>query len=217
MNFRATSRLPARRRTGPRPAFLQRRLAALGLGLAGAIAGPVAVAQTPSGLGGFAPSSALAAGYIGLNLGKSGFDPECRPGFGCDKRGNGYKVALGAQGTEIWGAEISYTDLGEADAAGGSQKASGFTISGLAGLPLGPAFSVFARLGLTYARTRTSATAPGVATGSENGFGPSYGVGLTYAFDPRWSLVAEYDQYRIKFAPGRQTVDFLSVGVRYRY
>ncbi len=188
-----------------------------GLALAGTCVLPQARAQTPSGLGGPAALPGLAAGYIGFGVGRSSFDPVCRPGFGCDDRDVGFKVALGAQGADIWGVEVSYADLGKASGSGGTQKASGLTVSGVAGLPLSPAFSVFAKLGLTYARTRTSAVAADVATGSENGFGLSYGAGLTYSFDPRFSLFAEYEQYRIRFAPGRETVGLLSIGVRLRY
>ncbi len=178
-------------------------------------AAATAAAQTPSGLGGMAGGAAQ--GYLGLSVGKTGFDPDCRPGFGCDDSDTGFKIAAGALGADIWGVEISYIDLGKIDASGGSQEASGLTLSGIASLPFTPAFSAFAKLGVTYARTKTSAIAAGVSTGSENGFGVSYGAGLAYAINAQLSAVAEYEQYRIKFAPGSQTLDFVSIGVRYRF
>ena len=55
-------------------------------------------------------------------------------------------------------------------------------------------------------------------SGSESGFGVSYGLGAEYAFNPNWSAVLQYDGYDLKFAgSGRDRVSATTVGFRYRF
>lgn len=174
-----------------------------------------AQAQTPLGLGGLAPTGSK--GYVGASLGNTSFDPPCRAGFGCDDSDRGLKLTAGAVTSEIWGAEFGLVDFGKATASGGSQKATALSLSGTANFEFTPGFIGFAKLGLTYARSKTSAAPFTVATGSKNSLGPNWGLGLAYQLHPQWSIVGEFEQYRIRFAPGRQTLDLLSIGVRYHF
>lgn len=188
-------------------------LAAVGLMTAGGIG--VAHAQTPLGLGGLTPSGSK--GYLGASIGSATFDPPCRAGFGCDDSDRTLKLTAGAVTNEIWGAEFGLIDFGKATASGGSQKATGLSLSATANLEFTPGFIGFAKLGLTYARSKTSAAPLTVSTGNKNSLGPNWGLGLAYEMHPQWSIVGEYEQYRVRFAPGRQTLDLLTIGVRYHF
>ena len=185
-------------------------LAALAIGSVGLVQ-----AQSPSGLGGLAPTGSK--GYIGGSFGNTSFDPPCRTGFGCDDSDRGLKLTAGAITNEIWGAEFGLVDFGKATASGGSQKARALSLSGTANFEFAPGFIGFAKLGLTYGRTKTSAAPFTVSTGSKNSIGPNWGLGLAYQLHPQWSIVGEFEQYRIRFAPGRQTLDLLTIGVRYHF
>lgn len=186
--------------------------------VAASLAGPT-LAQSnslPTSLGGLVP--ATSKGYLGLGLGRSGFDPDCVPGFGCDENDRVLKLTAGAVTNEIWGAEFGLIDFGKAQSAGGELKARGLSLAGTANFEFGAGFTAIAKLGVTYARTRTSASPlVDIATGSKNSLGLNWGLGASWAFDPKWAVVAEWEQYRLKFAPGTQTVSVLSVGVRYLF
>lgn len=192
--------------------FIPLRLAVLSALAIGSVG--MAHAQS-SGLGGLGPTGSK--GYIGGSFGNTSFDPSCRFGFGCDDSDRGLKLTAGAVTNEIWGAEFGLVDFGKATASGGSQKARALSLSGTANFEFAPGFTGFAKLGLTYGRTKTSAAPFTVSTGSKNGIGPNWGLGLAYQLHPQWSIVGEFEQYRIRFAPGRQTLDLLSIGVRYHF
>jgi outer membrane autotransporter protein len=57
-----------------------------------------------------------------------------------------------------------------------------------------------------------------VASGSESGFGVSYGVGAEYAFNPQLSAVLQYDSHDLNFAGnGRDRVSATTAGLRYKF
>jgi opacity protein-like surface antigen len=64
----------------------------------------------------------------------------------------------------------------------------------------------------------SSNPASGIAQGSENGFGLSYGLGVEYAFTPQLSTVAQYESVDMKFAGDRNDrVGNTSLSIRYSY
>ena len=205
---------PQRQRAG-----LASRLGLVGaMALAAAAVSAPALAQSglPSSLGGLVP--ATSKGYLGLSVGRSGFDSDCAPGFSCDENDRVFKLTAGAVTNEIWGAEFGLIDFGKARSGGGELKARGLSLAGTANFDFGAGFTAFGKLGLTYARTRTSASPLlNIATGGKNSIGFNWGLGAAWAFDSKWALVGEWEQYRLRFAPGRQSVSVLTLGVRYQF
>ncbi len=117
-----------------------------------------------------------------------------------------------------WGVEVGYLDMGRIAAAGGETRAQGLNLSLVGKAPIWQSFGVFGKLGTTYGRTETSTVVPGAAYGSDQGFGLSYGAGVSFAFTPRLSATLEWESTDFRFAGGtREPVRSTSLGLRYRY
>lgn len=160
------------------------------------------------------------SGYLGLNAGKSDFSVGNGTGFfTSNNKDTTYGIYGGTYFTPYFGAELGYTDFGKIGRAGGRTKAQGINLSAIGRLPLSPQFNLLAKLGTTYGRTDvSSAIGSGVTSGSESGFGLSYGVGAEYAFTPMVSGVVQYDEHRLKFAGGeKDRVGAATVGVRFKF
>ena len=159
-------------------------------------------------------------GYIGLNLGRSDYNVGCGPtALACDQKGDFGKFTLGALVNQNLGYELAYLHNGTIDRAGGSTRAQGLNFSVVGRIPLAQQFSLHAKLGATYGRTRVSSVAgSGVTDGKDSGFGIGYGVGASWDFTPQFSLVAEWERHDYHFAgSGKDGVDAASIGVRYRF
>ena len=158
-------------------------------------------------------------GYVGLNVGQSKYDLRSGTGgFGFDDNDTGFKIYTGGYFHPNLGVEIGYLNMGSADRIGGRTKAQGVNLSLIGRAPLSEQFDVFGKVGTTYGRTRTNGFQGfDVATGKDDGFGLSYGLGVRWNFTPQWSAVLEWERHRFHFADGRNDVDLTSVGVQYRF
>ena len=184
--------------------------------LAAAALTAAAGAQAQSSYTLYAPGSA----YIGLNAGQSDFSlGNGLGGFPSDKHDTVYNFYTGSYFSQYFGAELGYTHFGKITRAGGDTKAEGINLSVVGRMPLSPQFSLLGKLGTTYGRTDVSSIpGTGIASGSESGFGLSYGLGAEYLFSPQLSGVLQYDEHRLKFAGGdRDTVSATTLGLRYRF
>ncbi|MBC7611149.1 MAG: outer membrane beta-barrel protein [Polaromonas sp.] len=158
--------------------------------------------------------------YIGFNAGKSNFKLNNGLGaFPSDSKDTSYSLYGGSYFNKNFGLELGYTDFGRVARAGGTTRANGINLSAVGRLPLSPSFNVLGKLGTTYGHTDVSAApASGVTSGSERGFGVSYGLGAEYAFTPAVSAVLQYDEHKLRFVnAGRDTVGTTSVGLRYNF
>ena len=158
--------------------------------------------------------------YIGFNAGRSDFSVGRGTGaFAFDEKDDAYSLYAGSYFNSNFGAELGYTQLGKITRGGGTTKAEGINLSLVGKLPLSQSFNLLGKVGTTYGRTNVSAAAgSGIASGSESGFGLSYGVGVEYAFQPNLSAVLQYDEHKMDFVgSGRDRVSAATVGLRYRF
>ncbi len=160
------------------------------------------------------------SGYVGLSAGQSDYSLDNGIGvFGSDQGDTSYGIQAGGYFNNNFGLEIGYTDFGTVNRAGGTTTADGINISLIGKMPLNPSFNLLGKVGTTYSRTDVTANpASGIASGSENGFGLSYGIGVEYVFNTQWSGVLQYESQDMKFAGDRDDrVGNTSLGVRYRF
>jgi OOP family OmpA-OmpF porin len=196
---------------------LTRNFSATVLALAALAAGASAQAQSSN-----YTLNSPGSRYIGMNVGKSDFSVGNGTGtgiFASESKDTAYSIYGGSYYNNNLGMELGFTDFGKISRAGGTTKAQGFNLSLVGRLPLSPAFNLLGKVGTTYGRTNVSSVpGSGVASGSESGFGVSYGVGAEYAFNPQLSAVLQYDSHDLKFAgSGRDRVSATTAGLRYKF
>jgi opacity protein-like surface antigen len=193
------------------------RWSALPVCAAALAAAPPALAQVRTGGASWVPYTSN--GYVGLNVGSPEYDLPCTAGFACDDPDASFHLYTGGSFNEWLGAEIGYLHMGKADRQGGTTRGHGINLSLVGTWPVAQSFSVFGKVGTTYGRTTVSAnSAANEPVGDEDGFGLSYGAGVQYDFNPQWALVGQWDRHEMKFAGrGKQDVDALSVGVKFKF
>ncbi|MES2978259.1 MAG: outer membrane beta-barrel protein [Pseudomonadota bacterium] len=160
--------------------------------------------------------------YIGFNAGRSDFGGSCGATqivqLNCDNTGDAYSLYTGGMWNKNFGVELGINDFGRIDRAGGTTKAYGFNISLVGSIPLTQSFSVFGKLGTIYGRTTTSANAlTGLASGSDNGWGSTYGLGVNFDITPQLAAVVQVDQSNLRFVNGKDHINTTSVGLKYRF
>ena len=185
---------------------------------------------------GWLPGAGSGTGYVGANIGRSRYSPDCGTrdffnnlGFECGLRDNMYTIyaggGLGGRGGAMGGAagmfggEIGYVDMGRISRGGGDTRARGLNLSLVGRAPIAGGFGVYGKVGTTYGWTRTSsAFLSGVESGKARGFGFAYGFGATYDFTQNLSAVLAWDRHNFKFAGGgRDPIRTTSIGLQYRY
>lgn len=158
--------------------------------------------------------------YLGLNLGRSRYGVSCgSPTLLCDNKDTSAQLYAGAMLGNFWGVELGYLHMGRISRGGGETQAQGLNVSLIGKAQLAHSLGIFGKIGTTYGRTETSAlAASSIPTGSEQGFGLSYGGGISYDFSPRLSATLGWDSNDFRFAGGgRDPVRATSLGLQYRY
>ena len=148
-----------------------------------------------------------------------------------EKDGPAYKLFVGKQLNRYLAIEAGYYDLGEfgfnaATSTGGvfngNASFRGVNLDLVGQMPLTERFSLLARVGAAYTKTRThftgnrlnAVTAPNA---SESKAGLKAGLGLEYKFSEALAMRAEVERYRVNDAVGnRGDVDMLSFGLVYK-
>lgn len=151
-------------------------------------------------------------GYAGISLGRSSYRLGCVNNFSCDDHATGFKVYTGGQLSRVVGLDLAYLRMGAVDRNGGRARAQGIGLNAVGNLPIAD-FNAFAKVGTTYGWTRTSTGTPLASSGSEHGFGLSYGAGVQYDFSKTLGARLEWDRARFRFADGRHNVDLYSAGL----
>lgn len=161
-------------------------------------------------------------GYVGFNGGQAKLDNlPCAPVYSCDDtNSSAFKVYTGGMFNDNFGMELAYFNTGNIDRSGGRVRAHGGNLSLVAQAPLGDMAAVYAKVGATYAWTKTSVgpLAVGIPSGEKSGAGAAYGVGLRVNATRNWALVLEWDQHDLKFAgDDKQATQMTTLGVQYRF
>ena len=182
---------------------------------AGAALPSVAIAQQQQDTGWTMPYQRGFWGHAGLSLGRSELDITCPAGTSCDDTEQAFRAFVGGRFNNIIGGEIAYIKFGDFTRGGGETDVEGVDLALMAGIPFGNNWSIFGKLGGIYSQVDVTGTAPGLATGGENGWGPRAGVGLQMGLTENWAIRADYDRYRIKVPVNdRENVDTLLIGAQ---
>lgn len=158
--------------------------------------------------------------YLGLNLGRSRYSLTCEStALICDDRDRAAQVYVGTMAGKFWGVELGYLNMGRIDRGSGESRAQGLSLSVVGRAQVGPAIGLYGKLGTTYGRTDTSVLgASRTSIGSGQGFGLSYGGGLSLDLSSRLSATLEWDSNDFRFAgSGRDPVRSTSLGLKFKY
>ena len=182
--------------------------------------------------------------YAGASLGQSKFKGACDTEAGitlsnCKDSDTAWKIFGGYQFTPNLAVELGYNDFGRisSDATvivGGSTftgnariEATAFELTGVGSLPLGHQFSLYGKLGVYYAETKSSAnvrqtTAPfatGSSSASDNNTNLTFGFGARYDITRNIAMRAEWQRFSKVGSDdtGKGDIDVLGVGVLYRF
>ena len=144
------------------------------------------------------PAQAETGFYAGANVGQSSIDL-CGSIVvaGCDDDDTGWKIYGGYDINPYFGVEAGYADLGEFTATipgiTATGEYDGIFIDAKGSLPIGDAFSVFAKLGVLFWDVEGSGAASGY---SEDGSDLSYGLGAQYMFTNQFGGRVEWQQFQ---------------------
>ncbi|MEO8164294.1 MAG: outer membrane beta-barrel protein [Betaproteobacteria bacterium] len=158
-------------------------------------------------------------GYVGLGAGRSDFElGQCSPAFSCDNRDIGYKLYTGGKFSRLFGVEAGLVYLGQGEANGGDNRATGINLSLIGNIPIGDMFNIYGKVGGIYGWTHTSSSpATGVNTGNEHGFNLSYGAGVQFDLTRNWAIAGDWDRYRFDYTNRTDDVDLYSFNVLYKF
>jgi OOP family OmpA-OmpF porin len=165
--------------------------------------------------------------YVGASVGQADYRIDTTGATNADTKDTAGKIFGGMMFTPHFGIEASLFSLGEARGtlavpgvglATSTGKVNGIGLYGVAAMPLG-SFSVFGKVGGTYARAKTSASgAFGSFSETESSFQPAAGIGASYAINANLGVRAEFERMRIKFAGDeKDDINLMTVGVTYRF
>lgn len=146
-----------------------------------------------------------------------------------DETDIGYRYFGGYRFSRNWGVELGYSDLGRGNGgepgAFALQKSaaqtSAWTVAGTGSLPIGEAFSLQGRVGLSVASPDATAVAPGGATGSAlPRYRPSvlWGLGGQYDLTGTVGLRVDYNNFgRLSDDPNGERSDLWSINAVVRF
>lgn len=182
-----------------------------------------------------AASPAMAESYYAaFDVGQSKAKDACTgaPGgwTGCTDTATAFRIAGGYQFTPMWGAEVSYGDLGSTSLGSGTilgipvsgdYKASSLQFSGTGTFPLGAGFSLIGKLGIARTDLNISASGGGVfSSESATTTKLAYGIGAQYDFTRNVAVRAQYEDLGIvgdSNTTGTSKVTLLSAGLVYKF
>jgi OOP family OmpA-OmpF porin len=167
-------------------------------------------------LAALAPTAAAADNgfYLGAGLSNTNFDVEVA-GVSDDFDDNGFKVIAGFRPLDWLAFEANYIDLGGTDEDGLSIDSNALTASALVLAEIG-IVDLYARVGM--ANWNTDFSVDGVGSASDDGWEPTYGVGVGVHFGSI-GVRAEYERFSTEALNDQidTDVDTVSVSVTYTF
>lgn len=157
--------------------------------------------------------------YLGLNMDRSRYGTACGgTTLFCDQTDRPTQLYVGTMVGNFWGVELGYQNMGSFPRADRPARPEGLNLSLVGQARLLPSVGVFGKVGTTYGRSETSVMGAGPAFGGDQGFGLSFGAGVSVDFTPRLSATLAWDStdFRLPGA-GREPVRSTSLGLKYRY
>lgn len=155
--------------------------------------------------------------YLGLNLDRSRYSLACQStALLCD---HSAQLVIGTMAGKFWGVELGYLDMGRIARGAGESRVQGLNLSLVGRASVGPSLGLFGKLGTTYARNDTAVMGASASPGGPGqGFGLSFGGGLSLDLSPRLSATLEWDSNDWRFAgAGREPVRSTSLGLQFKY
>ena len=171
--------------------------------------------------------------YAAFDIGQSDAKDGCNGvpvGVSCKKTDTAYRLAGGYQFTPMWGAEVSYADLGKVTASGlvagvpvsAELKSTSLQLAGTGTFPISGAFSVIGKLGIARTDVKPSGSALGITVGLPTTVSTkaAYGIGVQYDFTKNISARAQYEDLG-KVGDvntiGESKMTLISAGVIYKF
>lgn len=168
--------------------------------------------------------------YGGVGIGLSDFKGSCDglsgPGLGCSETDTAAKVFAGYSLNRNWAFEFGYTDLGQTTLSVSGRgsaniSATGFEFTGIAGLPLDPWFSVFAKFGFFSWQAKLDDGTGLLGSAGATGTKPTFGAGVKYELTPDTAVRGEWQRYKQVGDPnnsiGQGDIDFIGVSLAVRF
>jgi OOP family OmpA-OmpF porin len=185
------------------------------------------------------PEWANTAQYIGLGFGQSRSflnNSQLNAAVGSpitsiseDKKGFGGKFFAGKQFNQNFAIELGYFDLGKFDYSATNSKGGtlsrhtsvrGGNLDLIGILPMSQRFSIYGRVGATYAMVRDNIGGNIAYAGEElrnKKFNPKAGIGLEYKLSEALALRGEVERYRLDDGfRNRDNANFASVSLIYK-
>ncbi|MGH8669076.1 MAG: porin family protein [Burkholderiales bacterium] len=154
-------------------------------------------------------------GHTGLSFGQAKLADSCIAGFRCDDKDQTFRLYAGGRFNNAVGLEAGLMNMGRFDRGGGQTDGYGLDLALVAGVPFGTNSAVFGKLGAIYARTEVEG--PGLRAGTEQGWGPRFGIGAQFGLTPQWAARLDIDRYRMPLEGGKEDLDTITVGAQYTF
>ena len=159
---------------------------------------------------------------VGGSVGQSKIKVDCS-GASCDDTDTAFRVFGGYNFNKNFGVELGYADLGKvtvtAPGISGDIKSSAWDLMAVGTLPIADKFSVYGKLGMYRAETKTSASISGLGSGSEkdNNSDVTYAIGGGYDFNKNLGVRVEWQRYSKVGNDDGADVDVYGIAVVYRF
>jgi hypothetical protein len=156
-----------------------------------------------------AASTATAESYLGGSIGKADYN-ENLWSIEDNQNDTGWKFFGGYHFNRYLGLEAAWVDLGKVDYQGASIETSGVALEGIGSLPIGPMFSIFAKLG---AIAWDQDTRKAGRHDDDQGVNPAWGYGGEARFlDKRLGIRIEWERFKSDV-----DADLISLGASYHF